>query len=50
MEWEDAGNRDTDFLKTRCQKAVAMVLEAVYEQDFFDCKYGWEAPRRHGSD
>jgi group II intron reverse transcriptase/maturase len=27
------------------QRAVAMVLEAVYEQDFFDCSYGFR-PRR----
>ena len=27
------------------QKAVAMVLEAVYEQDFLDCSYGFR-PRR----
>src|SRR5438309_6623694 len=27
------------------QRAVAMVLEAVYEQDFLDCSYGFR-PRR----
>ncbi len=27
------------------QRAVSMVLEAVYEQDFFDCSYGFR-PRR----
>jgi len=27
------------------QRAVAMVLEAVYEQDFFACSYGFR-PRR----
>jgi group II intron reverse transcriptase/maturase len=31
------------------QKAVAMVLEAVYEQDFFDCSYGFR-PRRGAHD
>ncbi len=32
------------------QRAVAMVLEAVYEQDFLDCSYGFR-PRRsaHGA-
>jgi RNA-directed DNA polymerase len=27
------------------QRAVAMVLEAVYEQDFLDCSYGFRAKR-----
>ena len=27
------------------QRAVAMLLEAIYEQDFFDCSYGFR-PRR----
>lgn len=27
------------------QRAVAMVLEAVYEQDFFDCSYGFRPGR-----
>ncbi|MDC0747406.1 reverse transcriptase domain-containing protein [Polyangium mundeleinium] len=27
------------------QRAVAMILEAVYEQDFYDCSYGFR-PRR----
>jgi RNA-directed DNA polymerase len=27
------------------QKAVAMVLEAVYEQDFLDCSYGFRSGR-----
>jgi retron-type reverse transcriptase len=27
------------------QRAVAMVLEAIYEQDFLDCSYGFR-PRR----
>src|SRR6478752_10044051 len=31
------------------QKAVAMVLEAVYEQDFLDCSYGFR-PRRGAHD
>ena len=31
------------------QRAVAMVLEAVYEQDFLDCSYGFR-PRRSAHD
>lgn len=31
------------------QRAVAMVLEAVYEQDFYDCSYGFR-PRRSAHD
>lgn len=32
------------------QRAVAMVLEAVYEQDFFDCSYGFRPGRSpHGA-
>jgi RNA-directed DNA polymerase len=32
------------------QKAVAMVLEAVYEQDFLDCSYGFRPSRgAHGA-
>ena len=27
------------------QRAVAMVLEAVYEQDFLDCSYGFRPGR-----
>jgi group II intron reverse transcriptase/maturase len=27
------------------QRAVAMVLEAIYEQDFFDCSYGFRPKR-----
>jgi len=31
-------------LKTRCfKRAVAMVLEPIYEQDFLDCSYGFSA-------
>ncbi len=28
-----------------CQKSVAMVLEAIYEQDFMDCSYGFRPKR-----
>ena len=28
-----------------CRRAVAMVLEAVYEQDFLDCSYGFRPGR-----
>jgi retron-type reverse transcriptase len=27
------------------QRAVAMVLEAIYEQDFLDCSYGFRPKR-----
>jgi retron-type reverse transcriptase len=28
------------------QRAVAMILEAIYEQDFLDCSYGFRPGRR----
>ena len=32
-------------MRSQLQRSVAMVLEAVYEQDFLDCSYGFR-PRR----
>ena len=42
---EDAPRRDPAFEDKVLQRAVAMVLEAVYEQDFLDCSYGFRPGR-----
>jgi hypothetical protein len=48
IEKEDGGRRPIDkpaFEDKIVQRAVAMLLEAIYEQDFSDCSYGFRPGR-----
>jgi group II intron reverse transcriptase/maturase len=48
IEKEDGGQRPIGkptFEDKIVQRAVAMLLEAIYEQDFYDCSYGFRPGR-----
>jgi len=48
LEKDDGGQRPIGtptFEDTMVQRAVAMRLEAIYEQDFHDCSYGFRQGR-----
>ncbi|MFO0616981.1 MAG: reverse transcriptase domain-containing protein [Polyangiaceae bacterium] len=48
--WEgDAAARHPDVEDKVLQRAITMLLEAVYEQDFMDCSYGFR-PQRSARD
>jgi hypothetical protein len=55
MEGTMTGTPNPKDISTRLQKIattaswVAMILEAVYEQDFLDCSYGFR-PKRSAHD
>jgi Reverse transcriptase (RNA-dependent DNA polymerase) len=49
LEKDDGGHRpigQPTFEDKIVQRAVAMLLEAIYEQDFHDCSYGFRQGRR----
>jgi RNA-directed DNA polymerase len=49
IEKDDGGRRPIGkpaFEDKIVQRAVAMLLEAIYEQDFYDCSYGFRPGRR----
>ena len=43
--WIASATRPSNFRGQVCQRAIVMVLELVYEQDFLPCSYGFRPGR-----